>query len=229
MLFYSVSYLIFYTSFENGKAKASPCNAFGHYRKSKARPEQLADAHCSKTNVKMRKIMTDKKDTNDFDFEDSNDFDFGDEIVTPIGETVIKKQNTINEKDAESRAAAQMEAIKISNAYEHIIGRFKAAPRNDQALYFEFKTERLERFKALNIVVNDICNRHLGYDSYSYNRFMSGMFSEHATSQLITTLCDIIERLADGDREGYTDLTESEQSAIKALSIAIIDLAEGNI
>ena len=68
--------------------------------------------------------MTDKKDTNDFDFDDSNDFNFGadvaakdeppiavvpetndfdfdfdDEPTTPIGENVIKRQNTITEQD----------------------------------------------------------------------------------------------------------------------------------
>lgn len=74
----------------------------------------------------MRKIMTNKKDPKDFDFEDSNDFDFddeilskdfnkedelvdpkhlnddfdfGDEVVRPVGENVIKRQNTITEKE----------------------------------------------------------------------------------------------------------------------------------
>ena len=78
--------------------------------------------------------MTDKKDANDFDFEDSDDFDFsdsvlskdfnkedelvdqkhlnddfdfGDEVVRPVGENVIKRQNTINEKEVERRAVAQ--------------------------------------------------------------------------------------------------------------------------
>ncbi|TYK55790.1 hypothetical protein [Pseudomonas synxantha] len=70
--------------------------------------------------------MTDKKDPKDFDFTDSNDFDFedeilskdfnkedelvdpkhlnddfdfGDEVVRPVGENVIKRQNTITEQD----------------------------------------------------------------------------------------------------------------------------------
>ena len=76
--------------------------------------------------------MTDKKDPKDFDFTDSNDFDFGDEVAakdeppiavvpetndfdfdfddeptTPIGKNVIKRQNTINEKEVEKRAMAQ--------------------------------------------------------------------------------------------------------------------------
>ena len=92
----------------------------------------------------MRKIMTDKKNTNDFDSLDelfSNDFDFGDEVAakdeppiavvpetndfdfdfddeptTPIGKNVIKRQNTINEKEVEKRAMAQafVHQIKIN-------------------------------------------------------------------------------------------------------------------
>ena len=89
----------------------------------------------------MRKIMTDKKDPKDFDFTDSNDFDFGDEVAakdeppiavvsetndfdfdfddeptTPIGKNVIKRQNTINEKEVEKRAMAQafVHQIKIN-------------------------------------------------------------------------------------------------------------------
>lgn len=94
----------------------------------------------------MRKIMTDKKDPKDFDFTDSNDFDFSDPILskdfisgdeppiavvpetndfdfdfddeptTPIGKNVIKRQNTINEKEVEKRAMAQafVHQIKIN-------------------------------------------------------------------------------------------------------------------
>lgn len=51
--------------------------------------------------------MTEKKDTNDFDFDDNNDFDFGAEVTTPISENVIKKPNTIDEKAAEERAKQQ--------------------------------------------------------------------------------------------------------------------------
>lgn len=87
--------------------------------------------------------MTNKKDTNDFDFEDSNDFDFGDEVAakdeppiavvpetndfdfdfddepnTPIGENVIKRQNTINEKEVERRALAQAAVVKTNTVTE---------------------------------------------------------------------------------------------------------------
>lgn len=87
----------------------------------------------------MRKIMTDKKDPKDFDFTDSNDFDFGDEVAakdeppiavvpetndfdfdfddeptTPIGENVIKRQNTITEQDIKS-ANNMRENIKKQN------------------------------------------------------------------------------------------------------------------
>lgn len=61
--------------------------------------------------------MTDKKDTNDFDSLDelfSNDFDFDDEVVGPVGENVIKRQNTITEQDI--KAANNMrENIKKQN------------------------------------------------------------------------------------------------------------------
>ncbi|KPM64863.1 hypothetical protein HB4184_07870 [Pseudomonas putida] len=85
--------------------------------------------------------MTDKKDPKDFDFTDSNDFDFedeilskdfnkedelvdpkhlnddfdfGDEVVRPVGENVIKRQNTIPEQ--EIKAANNMrENIKKQN------------------------------------------------------------------------------------------------------------------
>lgn len=71
--------------------------------------------------------MTDKKNVNDFDFIETNDFDFDfDDEVTSTGfntekptiteqeikeannlrENVIKKQNTINEKEVEKRAIA---------------------------------------------------------------------------------------------------------------------------
>lgn len=168
--------------------------------------------------------MTDKKDTNDFDFEDSNDFDFG--PSEPLSAEELKERA---EREV-ARFKEQQERKRIvDDAYDKILGRFKAAPTKDQAHYEAFKAERLERFKTLNIVVNDICNSHLGFDSYSYDRFKSNIFSQEPAQQLITTLCDIIERIVDGDREGYAELTKNRQLAIKVLSIAIIDLAEGNI
>lgn len=174
----------------------------------------------------MRKIMTEKKETNDFDFGDNNDFDFD----------FIENEN-LTDEELKERAEREVARFKeqqerkriVDDAYDKILGRFKAAPRNDQEHYAEFKAERLERFKTLNIVVSDICKSHIGLDSYSYDRFKRSIFSEEPAQELITTLCDIIERLADGDREGYAELTKNRQLAIKVLSIAIIDLAEGNI
>lgn len=77
----------------------------------------------------MRKIMTDKKDTNDFDFEDSNDFNFGADVTSNfeeilekdikaannLRENVIKKQNTINEKEVERRAIEQAKYEKFTS------------------------------------------------------------------------------------------------------------------
>lgn len=166
--------------------------------------------------------MTDNKNLNDdFDFDEldfSNSKPLTDEEIKDLAEREVAR---FKEEQEHKRT--------VDDAYDKIVSGFKAAPRKDQEHYFAFKTERLERFKTLNIVVNDICNSHLGFDSYSYDRFTSGMFSEHATHQLITALCDIIERLADGDREGYTELTPNKKLAIKTLSIAIIDLSEGII
>ncbi|HBP0234526.1 TPA: hypothetical protein L5R11_006538 [Pseudomonas aeruginosa] len=64
--------------------------------------------------------MTDKQnskdDDDDFDFSEINDFDFGDEVAAVaeqdikaannLRENVIKKQNTINEKEVERRIIA---------------------------------------------------------------------------------------------------------------------------
>lgn len=67
--------------------------------------------------------MTDKKDTNDFDFEDRDDFDFGDKstiteqdikAANNLRENVIKKQNTINEKEVERRAIEQAKYEKFT-------------------------------------------------------------------------------------------------------------------
>jgi hypothetical protein len=107
----------------------------------------------------MRKIMTDKKDTNDFDFEDSNDFDFGDEVTakdeppiavvpetndfdfdfddeptTPVGENVIKRQNTITKQDI--KAANNMrENIKKQNT---ITERDIKGSKEDDHYYNDF-------------------------------------------------------------------------------------------
>lgn len=163
----------------------------------------------------------------------NNDFDFGDEVVRPVGENVIKKQNTINEKEVEKRAIAQREAV-VSNAYDHIICSFKAAPRNDKALYEAFKVERLERFKQLSIVVADICDRHLGNRSYYQHHFNNHIFDEEASGKVISTLCDIIQHLVSNDDNEYYDTYKSAfpddiKFAIKALTVAIVDLSEGNI
>ena len=163
----------------------------------------------------------------------NDDFDFGDEVVRPVGENVIKRQNTINEKEVESRAIAQMEAIKVSNAYEHIIGSFKAAPRNDNEHYEAFKAERLERFKTLDIVVADICKKHLHREAYHYDSFKNCLFNDNVKHGLIYNLCDIIQRVIHDTNNEYSDdyaeLSKERQLSIKVLSIAIIDLAEGNI
>jgi len=211
-----------------------------------------------KQTINMRKIMwkkifntNDKKedDFKDFDFgnevtdndeppiameAETNDFDFSfdDEPATPVGENVIKRQNTINEKEAEKRAIAQREAV-VSNAYDHIIGSFKVAPRNDQSFYEAFKAERLERFKQLSIVVADICDRHLGDRSYYQYHFNCHIFDEEVNGKMIDTLCDIIQCLVRNDGEYYDShksmFPDDIKFAIKTLTVAIVDLSEGNI
>lgn len=151
------------------------------------------------------------------------------------GKKVITKQNTINEKEVERRAiaqmesASQMEAAKISHAYDQILNTSKVLLRNDQAHYEAFKAERLERFEDLDIVVADICSKNLGIDSYTYNRFKRSIFSENVTHKLIEVLGDIIERIIIDSDDEYTPFTESKKNEIKVLSIAIINLAEGNM
>ena len=165
-------------------------------------------------------------ETNDFDFS------FDDEPATPVGENVIKRQNTINEKEAEKRAIAQREAV-VSNAYDHIIGSFKVAPRNDQSFYEAFKAERSERFKQLSIVVADICDRHLGDRSYYQHHFNCHIFDEEVSGKMIDTLSDIIQCLVRVDGEYYDShksaFPDEVKLAIKVLTIAIVDLSEGNI
>lgn len=166
-------------------------------------------------------------ETNDFDFS------FDDEPATPVDENVIKRQNTINEKEVEKRAIAQREAV-VSNAYDLIIGSFKAAPRKDNEYYEAFKAERLERFKMLSIVVADICDRHLGGRGYYQHHFNNHIFDEGASGKVISTLCDIIQHLVSNDDDEYYDSYKSAfpddiKFAIKALTVAIVDLSEGNI
>jgi len=76
--------------------------------------------------------MTDKKDTNDFDFEDSNDFDFGDEVTAKKEEIKaannmrenIKKQNTINEKESVSELIlTYIASSDLNNGYTDQLGR----------------------------------------------------------------------------------------------------------
>ena len=185
----------------------------------------------------MWKKIFNKNDSDEItsNFEEIlDDFDFGDEVVRPVGENVIKRQNTINEKEVESRAIAQMEAIKVSNAYEHIIGSFKATPRKDNEYYEAFKAERFERFKILSIVVADICDRHLGGRGYYQHHFNNYIFDEGASGKVISTLCDIIQHLVSNDNDECYDSYKSAfpddiKFAIKALTVAIVDLSEGNI
>lgn len=161
------------------------------------------------------------------------DFDFDDEPSKPLGENVIKRQNTINEKEVEERAIAQMEAIKVSNAYEHIIGSFKTAPTKDQSFYEAFKNERSERFKQLSIVVADICDRHLGDRSYYQHHFNGHIFEEEVSGKMIDTLCDIIQYLSRNNSEHYDShksvFPDDIKFAIKTLTVAIVNLSEGNI
>lgn len=168
-----------------------------------------------------------KVETNDFDFS------FDDEPATPVGENVIKRQNTINENEVERRAIAQAEAVKVSTAYGNIIGSVKAAPTNDQAHYEAFKAERLERFKTLDTVVADICKKHLHREAYHYDSFKNCLFNDNVKHGLIYNLCDIIQRVIHDTNNEYSDdyaeLSKERQLSIKVLSIAIIDLAEGNI
>lgn len=102
------------------------------YRKQQSQPQ-----HNSVNEEKLSRVKT-----NDFDFdfdEDvlskdfnneqtpadakqlNDDFDFSDEAATianqsviPVGDTVVRKQNTINEKEVERRAMAAAEAVKAN-------------------------------------------------------------------------------------------------------------------
>jgi hypothetical protein len=174
--------------------------------------------------------MTYKKDTNDFDFEDSNDFNFD----------FVENEN-LTDEELKERADREVARFKeeqehkrtVDAAYDKILGRLKAAPTNDQAHYEAFKAERLERFKTLDIVVDDICKKYLDRDNYQYDSFKNELLSVSVSITLINRLSDIIQRIIyeqNGDGYEYRgELSKEQQFAIKALSIAIIDLAEGNI
>ncbi|MFL1559837.1 hypothetical protein ACI77J_01215 [Pseudomonas sp. O64] len=60
----------------------------------------------------------DKKEDDFKDFDFGNEFSFDDEPATPVGENVIKRQNTINEKEVERRAMAQAEVVKSNTVIE---------------------------------------------------------------------------------------------------------------
>lgn len=174
----------------------------------------------------MRKIMTDSKNLNDdFDFDE---FDFSES--KPLTDEEIKD---LAEREVARFKEEQEHKRTVDDSYDKILGRFKAAPRNDNAHYEAFKSERLERFKALDIVVADICKKHLDRDDYHYDSFKDDLFSASVSITLINRLSDIIQRIIyEHNRDGYEyrgELSKEQQFAIKTLSIAIIDLAEGNI
>lgn len=174
----------------------------------------------------MRKIMTDNKNLNDdFDFDEldfSNSKPLTDEEIKDLAEREVAR---FKEEQEHKRT--------VDAAYDKILGRFKAAPRNDQAHYEAFKAERLERFKTLDIVVADICKKHLHREAYHYDSFKNCLFNDNVKHGLIYNLCDIIQRVIHDTNNEYSDdyaeLSKERQLSIKVLSIAIIDLAEGNI
>lgn len=169
--------------------------------------------------------MSDIQNTNEFNFDELDDFDFGEqEPLSP------KNMKELADREVARFKEEQKHKRTVDDAYDKILGRFKAAPRNDQAHYQAFKTERLERFKNLLIVAKDIARnvqqRDYYFDRLEDNILLSDERGNPINDVIINTVSDLIQCIV-GEND-YTDY-EDRNRAIKALSIAIIDLAEGNI
>ncbi|WP_460104905.1 hypothetical protein [Pseudomonas sp. H1_D04] len=166
--------------------------------------------------------MTDTINNDDFDFDFIENENLTDEELKERAEREVAR---FKEEQEQKRVT--------SDAYDKILGRFKAAPRNDNEHYEAFKAERLERFKTLDTVVADICKKHLHREAYHYESFKNCLFNDNVKHGLIYNLCDIIQRVIHDTNNEYSDdyaeLSKERQLSIKVLSIAIIDLAEGNI
>ena len=173
--------------------------------------------------------MTNNKNLNDdFDFDEldfSNSKPLTDEEIKDLAEREVAR---FKEEQEHKRT--------VDAAYDKILGRFKAAPRNDQAHYEAFKAERLERFKALDLVANDICNKFIKERDWLYTSFKGSILDSDdegkaRIDRIIDCLADMIQYMVGEhyDQRQDSNYSAEQKLAIKALSIAIVDLAEGNI
>lgn len=170
--------------------------------------------------------MTDKNNqegfdvSSEFDFEDSDDFDFGDEVKSePIQKTVIiHKQNSIDEKEVERRAAARAVFLKEMEARK--------------------KEKEDERLKELKPIIDFVRGYHERIDQIDWfeNVVMKDFLDSYPDGS--KKLGDIIYRLAaDIQSIAYNAAEDNhdhkihgqDMRDIKTFAIFIIELAEGRL
>ncbi|QXG47593.1 hypothetical protein [Pseudomonas viridiflava] len=204
-----------------------------------------------KQTLNMRKIMTDKQnpkdDDDDFDFSDpvlSNDFNF---VLTEediraannLRENVIKKQSTINEKEAEKRAMAAAEAVKENTITEKEIKDHE----EDDFDNFDFgigNAAAEETIEDDDVTDEDILNtmtyyvatyaKSVGGKKTIFKRFMdiSRETDSHGNKNIaamILFLTDLINGISDQDYFGNA-LDENKQEYMQAFAASIVFLAE---
>lgn len=173
----------------------------------------------------MRKIMTEKKDTNDFDNLDdlfSGDFDFVFEDETQSDHlqktVIIHKQNSINEQEVERRAAAQAAFL--------------------QELEARKKEKEDERLKELEPVIDFVRSYHerIGQMEWFENVVMKDFLDSYPdgskkVGDIIYRLASDLQSIAYNAAENNHDhkIHGQDMWDIKALAIFIIELAEGRL
>jgi hypothetical protein len=165
--------------------------------------------------------MTDKKDPKDFDFTDSNDFDFGDEPSKSVGENVIKKQNTINEKSTITTETDLDDDFK-----DFDFGNGNAAA--EETIEDDDVTDE----DILNTMTYYVATyaKSVGGKKTIFKRFMdiSRETDSHGNKNvaaMILFLTDLINGISDQDYFGNA-LDENKQEYMQAFAASIVFLAE---
>jgi hypothetical protein len=192
----------------------------------------------------MRKIMTDKKDTNDFDSLDelfSNDFDFGDEVAAkdepPIA--VVPETNDfdfdfddddfgIGQPDKQALTPKELDYIKRGVFSKGFMLEMRA----------QKKQKDDQRLKELEPIVNFVRNYHEKIDQIDWYEdvILKDFLDSYPDGS--KKLGDIIYRLASDIQSIALSAAENnhdhkihgdDMMNIKMLAIFIMDLAEGRL
>lgn len=169
--------------------------------------------------------MTEKKDTTDFDNLDdlfSGDFDFGDEVTAkdeppvaavvdsndfdfdfddepskPLGENVIKKQNTINDKEAENASVPSDEHdFNLDDKDDFDFGSSKPAPTLIRKIDCTSLNETEKDFVCLALTIRDQTKRkNLLSDQLIRMRFVQGGIEDR-----FDFIADIMKGVVDSNR-----------------------------